>query len=38
MFHKLELIHRVVQKTKFDYFKTLLPEKLWLSEHTPKES
>lgn len=38
MFHKLELIHGVVQKTKLDYFQALLPDKLWLSEHAPKES
>lgn len=37
-FRKLELIHGVVQKTEVDYFQALLPDKLRLSEHAPKES
>lgn len=38
MFHKLELIHGIEQKTKLDWFQALLPNKLWLSEPAPKES
>lgn len=37
MFSKPELIHGIVQKTKLYYFQTLLPDKLWFSEHTIQE-